>query len=152
MNLINEEQDITILLYLGQDFLDTFLKFTSVLGTCHHTRQIEADNSLLCDCLRNIARYYELRQPLHNRRLSDSRFADQTGIILSSSAENLDYSFHLCLASNHRIQFSFFGKLRQIPAEAVEIRSITFFFSESAGRFLPARGDIIPHGSHQIHV
>ena len=152
MDFINKQKNSLMFLHFLNHILDTFLKFTSVLGTCHHTRQIEADNSLLCDCLRNIARYYELRQPLHNRRLSDSRFADQTGIILSSSAENLDYSFHLCLASNHRIQFSFFGKLRQIPAETVEIRSITFFFSESAGRFLPARRDIVPHGSHQIHV
>ena len=53
--LINEDDDVGVLLQLLDEHLHAFLKLSAVLGTCHHTRHVERDQTLVEEHGRTVA-------------------------------------------------------------------------------------------------
>ena len=86
MKLINKQKNPLILTYFIHDLTDTLLKFTSVLASSHHSRQIQHYQALVFNRLRNTTCKNPLGKPLGNGSLTYPRFAYQTWIVLGSAA------------------------------------------------------------------
>ena len=86
MKLINKQKNPLILTYFIHDLTDTLLKFTSVLASSHHSRQIQHYQSLVFNRLRNTTCKNPLGKPLCNSSLAYPRFSYQTWIVLGSTA------------------------------------------------------------------
>src|SRR6185312_4555316 len=74
-----------------------------------------------------------LSEAFDDCRLAHARFAQQDGIVLLPAAEDLNDSFDLVLAADHRVELALAGKLGQVAAETIEGRRLalallTLFF------------------------
>ena len=86
MKLVNEQKNPLILTYFIHDLTDTLFKFTSVLASSHHSRQIQHYQTLVFNRLRNTTCKNPLGKPLCNSSLAYPGFAYQTWIVLGSTA------------------------------------------------------------------
>ena len=86
MNLIQKKNDIAVIDYFLNNLFDTLLKFTSVLASSHHSRQIQHYQALVFNRIRNTTCKNPLGKPLCNSSLAYPRFAYQTWIVLGSAA------------------------------------------------------------------
>ena len=153
-------------------FFDSFFEFTAVLGSCHHTGQIQNNQPSVF----HFFRHQPLRDPLgksfYYRCFSNTRFSDQTGIVFRPAAQNLDYSTNLIFSSDHRIHNSLTSHLSQISAVLIQCRRacsrfisgsciaviswIGNFFSHRCQNFILQFSDIYSHrvqqtGSHTVN-
>ena len=105
VQLVDKENDLPIGLLHGiQHCLQTFLKFTSVLGTGNEGTHIQGEDLLILQRIRHIALYDPLSQTLNCRRLADTRITDQHRIILGLPGQDPDDVTDLCVPANDRIQ------------------------------------------------
>src|SRR4029079_6179654 len=58
-------------------------------------------------------------QPFGNGRLADARLTDERGVVLCSSAEDLDDALDLLLAADHRIDLPGTNRVGQVDAQLV---------------------------------
>ena len=61
-------------------------------------------------------------------RFSDAGFAEEDGVVLLTTAEDLDDAFNFGFSSNDRIEFSFFAHLGEIASEGVECGGFALAF------------------------
>ena len=103
MNLIQEQDHILIILHFRDQTFHPLFKFATIFGTGDHPRKIQRINVLVLHMFRYSSGSHPLSKTFQNRSLADSRLSDQTRIILSSSAQNLNQTFHLFFPSDYRI-------------------------------------------------
>ncbi len=90
MQLVDEEDDLAVgLLDLGQDLLETLLKVTPILGAGDQGAQVEGDDSLVLDALRDGAAHNLESQAFENGGLSDTRASNKDWVVLCPAGENL---------------------------------------------------------------
>ena len=65
-----------------------------------------------------------LGKSLDDRRLANTRFAQQNGIVLGAAAENLNGPLNFTLAADDRIELVLFGKFGEVTAETVQGRRL----------------------------
>ena len=65
--------------------LQALLELTSVFGSGQHRGDVELDEALVPQRLRHIPGYHPLGQPLHDRRLPDSRITDEHRVVLRAA-------------------------------------------------------------------
>ena len=116
MQLVDEEQNISVLFDLVHDGFDALFKLAAVFRARDHQRQIERNQFFLAQIVGNIAANDRLRKPFDNRCFSDPGLADQYRIIFAAAAENENQSLHLIAAADDRIHFAFAAQFRQIVA------------------------------------
>ena len=90
----------------------------------HHEREVERDDLLLVEDLRDVAGGDLLGQALDDRRLADARLADQDRVVLRAPAEDLDHAADLGLAADDRVHLALAGELGQVPAERLQGRGL----------------------------
>ena len=74
MNLIDEEDDLSVGVgHLLDDALQSLLKLTFVLGTCHEGTHVEGVELLVLQVLRYITTYDTLSKALHDGGLTRTR-------------------------------------------------------------------------------
>ena len=120
MQFVDKQKYIAAGAYLLDHLLDTFLKLAAVFGTGDHRRHIQRIDLFATDDIRDSTRYDPLRKPLDDRRLADTRFPDQTGVVFRPPAEDLDNTPDLLLSSDNRIELSVHRLLREVSAEALQ--------------------------------
>ena len=120
MNFVNEQQDIAGLVQLVQHVFHPLLKFAPVLGARHHAADIQAQHPLAQQHFRHIPLGNPLRQAFRHRAFAHSRFPDQHRIVLRPADQNLNNPLNLVFPADHRIQFIFLRRGRQIPAEFIQ--------------------------------
>src|SRR5690606_14941521 len=104
-----------------------FLELATVFCTGNKACKIKGDDAFV----EQNPRYFLLNDPqsksFSNSRFTNSGFTDKQRVVFLASAQNLRHSFDFLLASNNRVEFSFFSHLGEIAAEVVENRSLGFF-------------------------
>ena len=128
MDLIHEKNDIPIGTDFFQCFFHTFLKFTAVFGTGNHGRQIQTEDFLVSQGIRDIPFCDFLCQTFHNSGFADTGITSQAGIIFRSSAQYLHDTIDFCISADDGIKLSLFRHQSQISAEFFQSFCFRFFF------------------------
>ena len=124
VEFVDEEDDILVPADFVHHRLDPLLELAAVFGAGNHEGEVEGDDPLLREDLRDIAGDDLLRETLRNGRLADTRLADEDGIVLAAAAENLDDAFDLLGASDDGVKLVLAGQFGEIPAECLERRRL----------------------------
>ena len=116
----------------------------AVLRSGDDQRKIQREDALISQEGRHIAVSNALRESLHDGGFAHTGFADQHGIILRATAENLDDALDFFFAPNQRIELAFEGGLSQVAAKFREERSFLRpihldLFSGTARQFFAQR-------------
>ena len=114
---------------------DALFELAAVLCAGDHQRKVQSNHPLVAQELRNVAFGDFLSEAFNNRRLTNSGFPQQNGIILSASAENLNNTLDLVLAANDRVHLAFASDLGEVAAEGFESRRFDFAFLFRRGFF-----------------
>jgi hypothetical protein len=125
MDLIDKKNHLILKLgCLVDKHLDTMLKFTTILGSCNHSREIDSDNTLVLHGKRDFPEGDTTSESLYNSRLPDSRISNETWIILGLAVEDRDKSVDLRISSDDGIDLLISGFESEISAEEVECWSL----------------------------
>ena len=121
VNLIDEEDDASLALgHLVDHALESFLKFSLVLGSSHQCAHIQAIELLVAEVLGNISPQDSVCQTFHDGRLTCTGFAYEDGVVLGASGQNLQHAAYLIVTSDDRIQFACSGLVHQIACIFVQ--------------------------------
>mmetsp|Transcript_9273 Transcript_9273/g.18422 ORF Transcript_9273/g.18422 Transcript_9273/m.18422 type:complete len:435 (-) Transcript_9273:265-1569(-) len=124
VNLINHKNNIIILLDLIHQFLQSFLKLSSVLGSCYKQTHIQCDHLLAFDSLWHIPTCDALSKSFGNSSFSDSRLTDQAWVVLGTTAKNLSHTLNLLCSPHHWIQASLLGPLGKVCSILFQCRCL----------------------------
>ena len=106
MDLVDEYDYVGALFNLLEQGADALLKLSAILRAGDEACHVEANQTLVEEHGRRLALGDELGQPLDDGALADTRLANEDGVVLLATAENLDDALNLALASDNRIEFS----------------------------------------------
>ncbi len=120
VQLIHEQQNIAAVNDLRNDPLDPLLKFAPVLGASHHSCHIQRHHALSAHRLRHILLLDPLCESFYDGSLAHARLTDQAGVILRTTAENLDQPLDLRFSSDRHIQTVIGCQPGQIPAILIQ--------------------------------
>ena len=120
MQLIEEEHDVLRLPDLLHHGLEALFELPAVLGARHERAEIELEQPLLGEHIRDLMAHDALGQPLDDGRLADTGLPDQHRVVLRAAGEDLNHPLDLGLAPDHGIELALAGELRQITREFVE--------------------------------
>jgi hypothetical protein len=129
VQLVDEDDDPP--LFLGdllEHRLQALLEFAAVLGTGEQRRHVEAQHLLALQRFRHLAIDDALRQPFDDRRLADTRLADQHRIVLGAPLQDLDRAPDLVVATDHRVELAETGALGQVDAVLGQRLALPFGF------------------------
>ncbi len=87
--------------------LQSFLKFTFVLGSGDECAHVERVNLLCAQVFRDISSHDTLCKTLGNRSLACTRFTDKHGVIFGASAQNLKHASDFVITADNRVKLPF---------------------------------------------
>ena len=115
MQFIDKKNNKTFgLLHFLQNRLQSLLELSTVLGTGNERTQIQNHNPLVLDTLWHILSDNALCQAFYQCRLPDSWIANQHGVVLRTSRQDLDDAADFVVPPNYRIQSAPTCQTRQI--------------------------------------
>ena len=121
MKLVDEEDDLS---FGFRDFLENgleaLLELASVLGSRDEGAQVEGDDALGLEPLRDVALDDPLGETFGDRRLSDSGLPDEDRIVFRPAREDLDHAADLLVPSDHRVEFPAAGEVGEVTGVAGE--------------------------------
>ena len=121
VQLVDEEDDATGRVGdLLEDRLEPFLELAAILRPGHERAEIERDDPLVLQVLRDVAAHDALGQPFDDRGLAHARLADEHGVVLGPPAEDLDHAPDLLVAADDRIELALSGQRREVAAVLLE--------------------------------
>ena len=121
MQLVDEEDDATRRVGdLLEDRLEPFLELAPILRAGHERAEIEPDDPLVLQVLGDVAAHDALGQPFDDRGLAHPGLADEHGVVLGPTAEDLDHAPDLLVAADDRIELARSGQRRQVAAVPLE--------------------------------
>ena len=94
-------------------------------------------------------------RPFGDRRLADARLADQGGVVLLASRQDLDDPLDLLLAADDRVELAGPGELREVDAELVDGRRLAGplrLLRRTGGRALRQDADHLVADLVQVHA
>ena len=127
MDLVDHQDDIPLLSDLFNQALHPALKLSAELRPRHQRGQIQQENLLVLELIGHIPHGNPLGQALGDRRLADTGFADEAGVVLLPAVQNLDHAFEFFLSADHGVQLSGAGAGSQINAVVVQIFPLSVF-------------------------
>ncbi len=133
MQFVDEQDRVSNATDFRHHRLDPFLELATILGASHHHGQVEYDNSLVGQDLRDFAADHTLRKTFDDRRFSDASFPQQDRIVLGSAAEDLDRPLDLSFSADYRIELTLLGQLGQVATKTVQGRRLAL--ASLAGRY-----------------
>ena len=147
MQLVDEGDDLTAgradLLKHG---FEPLLELTAVFRTSHHRRQVETDQPLVLQRLRDVVVDDPLGQTLDHRCLADTGITDQDGVVLGTPGQDLHDAPDFGVASDHRVELALACGCGHV--RAVFVQRVVSGFGVSAGdlRAAAQRGDLTGDG------
>ena len=133
VQFINEKDDIAFPAYFIHYGLEPFLKLAAVFGAGHHQRQVQGDDPLAAQELRNMALGYFLGQPFHDGGFAHPGFTEQDGVVFVPPAQNLDDALNFRGAADDGIQLAVPGQLGHVPAKGLERGGLGFLLPGVGG-------------------
>ena len=117
VQLVDEQDDLPL---GGDDLLEhrlePVLELAAELRARDQRAHVQADDPLVLQAGRHVARDDPLGQALDDGRLADARLADQDGIVLGPPVEDLHAPPDLLVPPDHRIELALAGHLQQVDA------------------------------------
>ena len=120
MDLIDHEDDVPLFPDLLDETFHTALKLAAELCSRHKRRKIQQIDFLVLQLEGNISRNDALGQSFGDGGLSDAGLADETGVVLLTSVQDLDHPLQFLLTADHPVQFALPGALIEIDAVVVQ--------------------------------
>ncbi len=121
VQLVDEDDDLALgALDLLEHGLDPLLELAAVLRAGQERADVERPDALALQALGHVAVDDPLREPLDDRRLPDSRVADQNRVVLRAAREHLDDAADLLVAADDRVELALLGGRGQVAAELLE--------------------------------
>ena len=121
VQLVDEQDDPALGLgHFLEDGLEPLLELAAELGAGDEGAHVQRDDPAVLQALGHVARDDPLRQPLDDRRLAHAGLADQHGVVLGPSAEDLDDAADLGIPADDRVHLALAGHLDQVAAVALE--------------------------------
>ena len=114
MNLVDEDNDVGVLLYLLDECFYALLELSAILGAGHDACHVETDNTLAEEYGRGVALGNHLCQAFHYGALAHAGFAYQYGVVLLAATQNLDDAHNFTLTAHYGVQLAFSGSYRQV--------------------------------------
>ena len=105
---------------LLDDLLEPLLELAAVLRAGDERADVEGQDPLVEQDVRDVARDDAVGQALGDRGLADAGLADQGRVVLGLAAKDLDDPLDLLLAADHRVQLVRAGGLREVDPERVD--------------------------------
>ena len=113
--LINEENDASLAFrHLVDDALQTFLKLTFILRTCHERTHVEGKELLVLQVFGHVTTHDTLGQTFYNGCFTCARLTNQDRVVLRTATQDLQYATDLVVAPNHRIEFALTGQVDEV--------------------------------------
>ena len=120
VHLIDEQDGVLLGGQLFDDLLDALLELAAVLGAGDHAGQVERDDALALEGLRNVAGNDLLSQTLDDGGLADARITDQRRVVLGAAGQNLDNTLDFLGTADDRVELALLGCGGQVAAELGE--------------------------------
>ena len=121
MQLVDEQDDLPFgVLDLLQDGLEALLELAAELRARDDRAEVQRDDLLVLEALRDVAADDALGEALHDRGLADARLADQDRVVLRPTAEHLDGPADLLVATDDRVELAGTRFLGQVAAVLLE--------------------------------
>ena len=117
MELIDEQDDLALgLLYLLEHGLQAVLKLAAVLGAGDQRAHVELDEVAVAQGARHVAGHDTLGDALDDGRLAHARLADEHGVVLGATGQDLDGTANLVGTADDRVELTGAGKVADIAA------------------------------------
>ena len=115
MDFVDEEDDAAFrLCHLVDDALQTFLKLTLILRTSHQRTHVEGVELFVLQVLGHITPYNTTSQAFHDGGLTRTWFTDQNGVVLCTTAQDLQEPTDLIITTDHGVKFALTGEIDQV--------------------------------------
>ena len=144
VQLVDEHDDVRVLGQLLHDRLEALFELTAVLGAGDDQRDVEREEPLVGEEVRDVAVDDLLRQPLDDGRLADARLADEHGVVLRAPAEHLLDALDLDVAADQRIELVLHRRFGEVAAELGEQRR--FLHARQRRLLVEQRDDVLADG------
>src|SRR5207344_2087389 len=105
---------------LIQHGLQTLLELAAVLRAGEERADVERPDALALEAFRDVAGNDALRQSFDDRRLADSRVADQDRVVLRAARQHLDHAADFLVSPDHRVELALLGSSSEVAAELLE--------------------------------
>ena len=102
------------------DALEALLELAAVLRAGDHSCEVESDEALAAQRLRDVVVDDPLCDALDDRGLPDARVAEEDRVVLRSAREDLDRLLDLVRAPDHRVELPVARLLGEVSAVLVE--------------------------------
>ena len=124
VQLIEEQDDVLRLPDLLHDRLQPLLELATVLRAGHEGAEVELEQPLVQEDVGNVVADDLLGQTFHDGRLAHSGLADEDGIVLRPSGQDLDDALDLLLPPDDGVELGLTGELGEVTRELVENRRL----------------------------
>ncbi len=144
MELVDEHDDVRVLGQLLHDRLEALFELTAILGARHDERDVQREDPLVGEEVRDVAVDNLLREAFDDGRLANTRLADEDRVVLGPAAEDLLHALGFDVAADERVELVLHRRVRQVTAELGQERR--FFHSRERGLLVQERDDVLPDG------
>ena len=122
VQLVDEDDDVRVVGQFLHDRLEAFFELTAILRARDDERDVERENPLVRQEVRDVAEDDLLRQAFDDGGLADARLADEHGVVLRPAAEHLLDALDFVLAADERVEVVLHRRLGEVAAELGEQR------------------------------
>ena len=120
MELIDEQNNITVSEYLLHDFFQSVFKFSAILGAGDYSGKIKGKHLLVTQGFGGFLTGEELGEPFDNCRFANTGFPDENRVILGTAGKNTDDTGNFALSTDNRIELGSFGQFCKIACIFIE--------------------------------
>ncbi|CAI8161959.1 MAG: Uncharacterised protein [Synechococcus sp. CC9902] len=120
VHLVDHQDHVSCGLDLLHDLFEPLLKFTPVLGTCNQQTDVESENTLVLEDVRNVSLLNPLSEAFSDGGFTNPGLTDQDGVVLGAASQNLDHTIDFVVSADNGIELGLGGHLGEVAAELVE--------------------------------
>ncbi len=110
---------MTTVANLFDNLFQALFEFTAILGSCYKRTDIQRQQTFACQSLGNLAGNETLCQAFDDSSFANTRFTDESGVVLIAPRKYLNDSLDLLMPANYRIKRSCAGRGGEIDAHLV---------------------------------
>ena len=121
VQLVDEEDDLAVGVFdLLEQGLEAVFELAAVLGSGDHAGEVEGDDALVFQYLRDIAVDDAPGEALDDGGLADAGFADEDGVVLGAAGEDLDDAADLFVAADDGVELALAREVGEVFAVLFE--------------------------------
>ena len=129
VELIDEQDDLAFrFLHFLEHGLQAVLELTTVLGAGDQRAHVELDEVAVAQGARHVAGHDTLGDALDDGRLADARLADEHGVVLGATGQDLDGTADLVGTADDRVELAGAGEVADVAAVLLQGLKLGFVF------------------------